>query len=261
MPLAVALAGHALWLAWAGLSEGSRRSLPLRRAADDTPELLRFSRQASQPANLAAGLSTVNLPFDQTLPPPPPDLEDRRPGTSPTPGVAPRRTAGAKAAAANHAQGNRWGVAPTSPQGLPDDPATTLALAWQLADGEQDRGEASGRSGASDPSGDGTAEPPQNSEPAGAAAVARRQVRVSGPAERPWRGLWERASRSEALPASLADLPEGVEVKRLELTAARRLGLTQPHGISVLSGRSLLLLWADGDTLWLLQRKRPAAEG
>lgn len=80
LPVGVAVALHALGLAGATLVESRRPTPALLTSGDDTPELLRFSRRASQVSGQltsqgqAPNLSLVPLPLDSTLPPPPPDL-------------------------------------------------------------------------------------------------------------------------------------------------------------------------------------------
>jgi len=261
LPVAIAVGLHALWLSGSSVAERPARPLPRVRAADNTPELLRFSSRASQAASPAAGLGSVTLPFENSLPPPPPELA----GTSPPPpppamagqgqGRA-RPTSPAPAPAPIAARsGLAWGVEPVAARGIPADAATSLELAGQLDAPPTD---STPQSGQQDP----TAKPEdaakgEGSKPA-LAALARRHLRLTAANDRPYRILWDSGSAAGSRPDSLAGLPEGVEVRRLPLAAARAMGLAQPHGISVKSPSGLLLLWVQGEDLWLI-RQTPAA--
>jgi hypothetical protein len=261
LPVAIAVGAHALWLSGSTVAERPRRPLPTVRAADNTPELLRFSSRASQAASPAAGLGTLTLPFESSLPPPPPELAGA-PLPPPPPAMAgqgqgrARPTSPVLAAARGGAKSAlAWGVEPVTARGIPADAATSLELAGQLDAPPTD---STAQSGQQDP----TAKPEDTAKGEGSkpalAALARRHLRLTAANDRPYRILWDSGSAAGSRPDSLAGLPEGVEVRRLPLAAARAMGLAQPHGITVKSPAGLLLLWVQGDDLWLI-RQAPAA--
>ncbi len=269
LPLAVALAAHALWLAGAGLLDRPRQQATGLRAGDDTPELLRFSRRAAETAALPAGLSSVTLPFDGALPPPPPELGASLPSARAKASAerTPQRQR-PTAAASLERNAPQWGLEQGTLQGLPTDPLTALSLAERLADGPSVPGANAEEAPAGDPdSRSSTGSPPEGggerkeaaspaATAAAATALARRQLRLSPKAERPYLGLWEQAVPVSSRPDFLAALPETAELRRLPLSQARQLGLRQPHGLSVLSSHGLLLLWTNGEDLWLIRTSR-----
>lgn len=265
LPVAIAVGVHALWLSGSTVAERPRRPLPTVRAADNTPELLRFSSRASQAASPAAGLGTLTLPFESSLPPPPPELAGA-PLPPPPPAMAgqgegggARPTSPAPAVARGAARsGLAWGVEPVAAKGIPADAATSLELAGQLDAPPTD---STAQSGQQDP----TAKPDdpakgEGSKPA-LAALARRHLKLTAANDRPYRILWDSGSAAGSRPDSLAGLPEGLEVRRLPLAAARAMGLGQPHGISVKSPAGLLLLWVQGDDLWLIRQAPATSNG
>ncbi|MFS6827947.1 hypothetical protein [Cyanobium sp. ATX-6F1] len=121
-------------------------------------------------------------------------------------------------------------------EGLPSDPLVAFKLAAALA--------ARSDSAVDSPVPDKAAE-----------AIARRQLKLTAGGEKPFLLLWKQARPLTGRPAALEELPEGVEVRSLSLAAVRRQGLRQPHGLSISYGTSLLLLWVEGEELWLIQQK------
>ncbi len=254
LPVAIAVAAHGLWLAGSSVVERPRRPTPVPRAADNSPELVRYSSQASQAGSLATGLGTLTLPFESSLPLPPPELLGSAPPPPPAaagdqgraqqqPTLRSRPVALAPRQAGT---GLAWGVDQSLPRGLPGDAATALGLAGQLDAGAEPSGES------------GPGEKDDASRLA-RKALAARHLRLTTASDRPYRILWDSGSAAASRPEDLANLPEGVEVRRLPLAAARAMGLSQPHGISVASPAGLLLLWVKGDELWLIRRSPPAA--
>lgn len=257
LPVGLAVALHVLWLAGASLLESRRPAPAVLASGDDTSELLRFSRRASslsgplsgqgQLRGQAANLSLVPLPLDSTLPPPPPDLAFTGRGLMP-PGGKPA-SGGARVALPHSPSGSS---APTTPpplrlgelvpaeraslEGLPSDPLVAFKLAAAL-------GASSG--GTADSTG-----PDQAAE-----AITRRHLKLTAGGEKPFLLLWKQGRPLTPRPAALTDLPEGAEVRSLPLAALRRQGLSQPHGLSISYGTTLLLLWVEGDELWLIQQK------
>jgi hypothetical protein len=271
LPVGIAVAAHGLWLAGASLIERPRRGVAALPAVDNTPELLRFSIRAHEAAALPPGLSTVKLPFENTLPPPPPELD----GTLSPPAATPAQ-GGAGARLATRRGGSpppqvratparptlAWGITGGSTQGLPTDPAIALVLSGRLSSGADDSteppaGDTADKGGTASPRTDEATREESTKDATtktALAVLARRHLRLSAAAEVPYRILWEKASAPDSRPESLSSLPDTVELRRLPLATARDLGLSQPHGISVQSPRGLLLLWVEGSDLWLIRR-------
>jgi hypothetical protein len=228
-PLGLALLAavllHALWLAEAQLRQ-RRQPTPTRlERADDTPELLVFSRQPPEPL----GLETVPLPPPEAIPPPPPLLPKlgdatpkgaappRRPGKAPVaigkrPATAPRAT---PRLAAVPGSGRRPGPPP-----LPPLPVATPLEALREAL----------RRGPDSP-------PPP----------------LEGPALQSWRTLWQSGDPNPAPPPAWAARPAEAEVRRLPLARARAEGVEVESGRLLRLDDQLLLLWIEGDQLWLLR--------
>lgn len=253
LPVGLAVALHVLWLAGASLVEARRPAPAVLASGDDTPELLRFSRRASSVSGPLTGqgqapnLSLVPLPLDSTLPPPPPDLAFTGRGLM-LPGGKPA-SGRARVALPHSPSGSSEPSAPpplrlgelvpadrASLEGLPSDPLLAFKLAAVLV--------ASAGGAADSPGPDQAAE-----------AIARRHLKLTAGGEKPFLLLWKQGRPLAPRPAALTDLPEGVEVRSLPLAALRRQGLSQPHGLSISYGTTLLLLWVDGDELWLIQQK------
>ncbi|MDM7954012.1 MAG: hypothetical protein QUV07_12465 [Cyanobium sp. CZS 25K] len=200
------------------------RTRPARTAApvDDTPELLRFSRrQAREPA-----LALLPLPSLRGLPPPPPsELPARRPG-----GAAGRRL------------GDQARPARPRSKAAAADAATVTATVTAAA---------------ADAQGTPQHRPPDETmaeRPATARMLALTlQARALKAAEATVvAALWEQATPTRESPAGLAGPAEGVEQRRLPLARVRGGGLPLTDPLAVWSDGRVLLLWPDGDTLWML---------
>lgn len=265
LPVGIAVGAHALWLSGSSLTVKPRPPAPRLPVIDNTPELLRFSSGARQPVALAASLSTIDLPFGNSLPlppPPPPPLEagEATPRRSAAPvAPAPRSTAGSAGRS-----GLAWGVPLAASAGLPASAASALELVAQLhskAGAAAEKSTAPNSAASTATGSDATAPPTAADRPAKAegqkaagAALARRHLRLDANAERPYRLLWDTGTPASNRPESLSDLPDSVELRRLPLAAAQAMGLSQPHGVSVQSPTGLLLLWVQGDQLWLIRQ-------
>lgn len=279
LPLGVAVGVHVLWVLVASVGESKRAPARVLASGDDTPELLRFSRRSAQAATAikAPNLSLVPLPLDNSLPPPPPDLAflgtavgPSGPGKPDLAGATAKRPAAASPVSAA-ARGDLLAAERSSLEGLPSDPLVALRLALALSDnraappptaeggnggsGPGPAGAVGGSSGGADKPSAGSSAPAAGASGAAAAAIARRHVKLSVTTERPFLLLWQQARPLSPRPEALADLPEGVDVRGLPVSAVRRLGLQQPQGLSFSLSRGLLLFWVDGDDLWLIQQK------
>ncbi|MEB3361064.1 MAG: hypothetical protein VKI42_02940 [Synechococcaceae cyanobacterium] len=228
------------------------------RPADDTPELLRFSRHQSE----RAAPSIVPLPgFDQLPPPPPLAASAAGPGAAAKskglldfkpqkPGVGGRSGRGANVAAQQRrASQVRHGGPVSSGQARAlaelETPAVLLERLRRLA--------------LESPEPRPVAEPPVGGGPSGsrggpgeAEAPLRRP---EGAALQPYQALWEGAQSETGSPAGVSALPAMLERRSLPLAQARRGGLPINHGEGVLLGDQLLLFWIQGDQLWLLRSK------
>ncbi len=191
-----------------------------RMAADNTPELLRFSRRQA----LRPGLPALMLPPGAELPPPPPLVVDLPPAAARS-GGRPRAIARQAGAAGGGTPGNVKAASPA--------PASTAA---------SEAGEAT-------PAAPGPA--PSAEAPLIAVLLAPRRLEAAEAAS--VEALWNQASAALDPPAALAPLPGGIQLRRLPLVKARALGLTNPSRQAVLTGDRPLLLWPDGITLWLLR--------
>ena len=242
------------------------------RPMDNTPELLRFSRNQSE----AGTPSIVPLPgFDQ-LPPPPPPMATRaaNPGATAKPrgqsDFVPRKSvprgqagrAGDVAARQQHrlAQARPGGAVGGQPGAMAEveTPESLLARLRRLA---SDPAEA--RPGQ---------EPSATGSPAGRSEVRRGGEapgrvtaegelplrRPEGAAQQPYQALWESARPEATGPAGLGALPGLLERRSLPLAQARRGGLPINHGEGVLLGDQLMLFWIQADQLWLLRAKLSA---
>ncbi|MCP9883561.1 hypothetical protein KBY97_00270 [Synechococcus sp. ATX 2A4] len=266
LPLGIAVGAHALWLSGSSVAERPRPPAPRLQVTDNTPELLRFSSGARQPMALAASLSTIELPFGNSLPlpppPPPPPLESSAPqGGRPVAAVAAGpRSAASSGVSSGPSSGLAWGVVPAVAPGLPATAATALELA-ALLNAKAERTAAGTAEGPAEVT-PALAERPANAHAnkAASSALARRHLRLDANTNRPYQLLWDTGSAASSQPESLADLPEGVEVRRLPLAAAQAMGLSKPHGITVKSPTGLLLLWVQGDQLWLVRQPGAVAK-
>jgi hypothetical protein len=235
LALLAALLLHTLWLA-EGQVRRRRQPAPVRlERADDTPELLVFSRQPVEPL----ALDSVPLPPPTAMPPPPPDLPDLRSGgmrsaPAPRPPLRPRparRAAGLSARpAARPSPAPRSAPRPGGPpfsQGRPGGP------------------------------------PPLPPLPAAAPLEALREARRRGPDAGPapvegegqqrWRALWQGAEAGPSPPDALAARPDDGELRRLPLARARAQGLDPESGRPLRLEDHWLLPWIEGDQLWLLR--------
>jgi hypothetical protein len=248
LPLLAALAAHGLWLSWAQLQENQQRRRlqatgPLPR--DNTPELLRFSRQAG----LTPGLATVALPPAATLPPP-------------TAGVSATRAAGASAlrAAASldrppkPSQPRAAAAAARRGGGVPK-PALARGAAPPRSDAEVSDAEASNA--------DADKEEAvltvlqqlrrQLGPAAGAPAAAPPPPRLEGPTAAAYRRLWNGSQPARPGGSALAGLPAGVESRRANRTLLQRLKLSTGHRQAVVLDEHLLLFWQEEGDTWLLR--------
>jgi hypothetical protein len=227
LPLAllVALAVHGLALV-ATLAGPSREPARTISPAADAPQLLRLGRKLqAQEAALARAQRqplAVNLPglaaLDALPPPPPPELA----------GAAPSRPARAAAAATSAAvPGWRWSSADGD---LPDQPAQALELAqaWIPGSGSE-----------------------LAVHDVSAQEIRRRQLWLTPEQSVQLQRLWQ---SGQPLPAPFAGLPSGTTARRVPVAGLAGLGLSRAHGFSLVQKDALVLVWRDGQQLWLLRR-------
>ncbi|MCP9792790.1 hypothetical protein KBZ20_13115 [Vulcanococcus limneticus Candia 3F8] len=250
----LALGLNALLLLIAALTPASRPTGSAARsdqaasqAVDDAPQLLRLGRRLqaaqarldAQAGTVTGGLqplSVASLAALDALPPPPPELlpepgkpraEKGKPAATPTPKPA----AGAAGSPAQTPDGDA---------DLPAQPAEVLELARGWIPGARD--------GAFD----GFSEPAQ--------AVRRRLLWPDAPLGQKLQALWRRAR-----PASspFGELGAGTEVRRLAAGSIAETGLAQFQGLTLVERDALLLLWRDGDAVWLIRSplKESSQEG
>lgn len=242
-PLGIALLAalllHGLGLTYAGLrSSRTARAPEAPRAPDDTPELLRFSRQAPQ----ALPLSTIPLPPPSVLPPPPPNLLGPLPRGQGPQGQGPRGQG-----AANRPEGARG----SSARGPGSSGARTAGGRPRAASLRVPVARAA-------TSRDPVAKPAAASLGAAPAAlptefaVALEALRTAPATESKdtaaLRALWEQATAVEA-----EGLPEGMDLRRMPAAKAKELGLAAGEKRSGRADGLLLVAWLEGDQLWLLQ--------
>jgi len=265
LPVLLALVLHAVWLATTPL----RQSAPLAKARlsaeDNSPELLRFSRQ---PPPAPPALAAVPLPGASTLPPPPPPPAE--------PDAAAVDKSSAEAPAANKAAvvvvrssparapaASVRPPGPTKPSGAapagrvihlvpgtdkptpsdeaaanlgmaatPNGPLATLLAAQRLAS-----------SGAS----------PNPNDSALAEAGLTGLQRPSGQALQSYQALWNGAAAKESGPGDLSALPPNVQLREVATATANAQEVPTSHRQAVLLGNQLLLFWVEGDNLWLIR--------
>jgi len=220
VPLLAALVLHGLLLAAAGLRSAPAGPVPVPRA-DDTPELLVFSRLPPEPL---PG-DPVPLPPSELLPaPPPPRLPSR-----------PRRPRAEPLTSSTR----------TRPRTASRTPARATAMASVPAR-------------ANTPT---RAKPPAPPAPAVPSDAAAGAVATMAPeqAER-WRLLWLSAEAGASLPpppaalaAALALAPTPAELRRLPLQRARQEAVEPASGQLLRLDGQRLLLWVEGPDLWLLR--------
>ena len=250
--LLAAVVLHGLALSYRSVSLQRRLQPPAPSMADDSPELLQFSRR--QP--LEEALQTVpiaplnSLPLMGTLPPPPASLPPNpaasarlgtippgttQPGSGTASGASRLRPAiaarGRRIAALRQQPGVAGGRDSLSAPGPGANVAdSALARIHRL----QGRGEA----GEPRPASDLEPSPPPPQRPEGEAAAA-------------WRRLWKRAMvvPAPATPPSLVS--EAIELRRLPLSDAALDAASRDEPTALLLDGRLLLLWPEGSVLWL----------
>ena len=264
---------HSLVLAMLHLQRQRSKSataLSVVQQADDTPELLRFSRHQAETGTPAI----VPLPgFDQLPPPPPIAAAAAPPAGSPKAlgqgDFKPRRPGASARASRDGKRGSESRRRPSEarpPMGIGggqagasapvDSPAALLERLRRLA---LEPGEP--RPGPEPPpvvSPSGRPEGPHRGVDLpgrGAGDAAPLLRRPEGAAQQPYQTLWESARPETAAPAGVAALPASFERRSLPLPLARRGGVAFNHGEGVLLGDQLLIFWIQGDQLWLWRGK------
>jgi hypothetical protein len=230
LPLALLVALGVHGLALVATLAGPRREPPRTISpAADAPQLLRLGRKLqAQEAALARAQRqplAVNLPglaaLDALPPPPPPELAGAAP-------AKPARAATATATAtAVVAPGWRWSSADAD---LPDQPAQALELAQAWIPG-------SGSSLAA--------------HDAAAQEIRRRQLWLTPEQSVQLQRVWQ---SGQPLPAPFASLPSGTSARRVAEAGLAGMGLSRAHGFSLVQRDALVLVWRDGQQLWLLRR-------
>ncbi|MEI7951114.1 MAG: hypothetical protein WCH37_00305 [Synechococcaceae cyanobacterium ELA182] len=250
LALLAAVVLHGLALSFRSVSLQRRPQPAAPSMADDSPELLQFSRR--QP--LEEALQTVpiaplnSLPLMGNMTPPPASLPPNpamsaRFGTIPPGTTQPGTASGAsRSRPAIAARGRRIAASRQQPGvaggrnslSAPGPGASVADSALARIHRLQGRGEAGEPSPASDL--EPSSPPPQR--PEGEAAAA-------------WRRLWKRAMvvPSPATPPSLVS--EAIELRRLPLSAAALDTASRDEPTALLLDGRLLLLWPAGSLLWL----------
>jgi hypothetical protein len=246
--LGAALLSQAVLIALLRPSTSTGRPAPSgqpNKPADDTPELLRLSRnllQGSASATLTPGLSQLlALPL-----PPPPELAATPPPPKPQPGSAPVPCPPTSKAPQPTSSSSRPSAAQPSPQpsapkpaasplpgDLPAQPAQALELAKAIAAGRQTL-------------------PAEGASPA-QVTLQRRQWWLSAQDSDQLQRAWDQAEVAEA-PAAWGALPAGVQLRRVERQALGPLAAGDARGRSLLSREQITLLWGSGAQLWLLRQ-------
>ncbi len=202
--------------------------------ADDTPELLRFSRAQGlatvSPGGPGLGMAAAAM---ANLPPPPPaNLPLGKAGNWP-PFPADGKPQGPTAPPA---------PVPLPPPGLPDRASVALEAIRQLVR----------------PAAPTATNPEKAVGRDELAAIQRRQWWLSGGQEPVLQQLWQGGVSVSQSPSPLADLPAGVELRRLGAGAWEWLGLVDPHGHSLVGRSAAVLIWRQGNQFWAL--RLPLAE-
>ena len=259
----------------------SRQRPPTRLvAADDTPILLQFSRQAAidteplaiplppampLPLPPAAGNSPSNPQANASGRPPQPGPElPARARTGQRPKAGSMRPSDGKGLATSPSPGRAGAIRPPALEpGSPALQAHEKALQEAPSAGSP-RGEAppaAGRSegvdakGEAPANGSGGRDPATSGEPQGGAATAGIERRGSAEELR----LWNLARPAPGISPARQGLPKGLELRQLPLALARRNGVNPTHQRSLRADDRVILLWIDGPTLWLLRAPLPAA--
>jgi hypothetical protein len=239
VPFLAALLLHSLLLAAAGLRPTRPAAAPPQRA-DDTPELLVFSRLPPEPLPS----DQVPLPPPDLLPaPPPPPLPSRplRPRLEPRASKPGAPAAGAAATPKPSAKANSKPITKANLKGYPKANPKAPAKPGTPAPARVP------------PSAGAQVPPPPTASTSGATPVQPEQASR-------WRLLWQSAEAGAALPpppgglaAALALAPPSTELRRLPLQRARTEGLEPVSGQVLRLDGQRLLLWIDGPDLWLLR--------
>lgn len=243
-----ATALHGLLLSFHQLKRArSSPPAPILQSRDNTPELLQF---ASQPAPLTS-LESIPLPKASVLPPPPPaDLLQ--------PLVAQRGPASpAKKASTPAVKNPRVRIisrATVPAQGRTSSPGVSSPVTGEpLANALQQLRVLQERE-ASLPS-KGLQEATAQQEGKGDAGLP---VAVSAEQQEAFQELWKTARPPQQ--TSLKGLPEseiaGVEIRQLPLRQDKKSIFEFRHQQVLRLKETLVLLWIDGETLWLLQTNR-----
>lgn len=282
LSLVAALLLHLLAASAWQLSRSRQRPPARLTAADDTPILLQFSREAPGDAvPLAIPLPpAVPLP----LPPAAPAELPARPGAAP-PAARPAARGDLAAPARSTPAQSRGGKGSAIPARRPPSPAAAIsppdlsagaparqALERALEEavagtarsdlppppGRETAGEGRGEAGAEA----AAARSGAAATGAGSEGLANPAPTADHQATAADRRLWGLA-RPTALPAapSRDGLPRGLELRHLPLALARRSGANPVHQRSLHSDGRLTVLWIDGPTLWLLRLPIPASRG
>ena len=134
-------------------------------------------------------------------------------------------------------------------------PAPALGWVWSTADSDlpTDPAQALELSQAWIP-GSGSAAPDAS---AASLEIRRRQLWLTPGQAQQLQALWQRSS---SLPAPFEGLPAGTSARRLPVPGPSPLGLTRPHGFSLVLPDAVLLFWRQGQQVWVLRSplKRPA---
>lgn len=207
-------------------------------AVDDTPELLRLGRRLTPAMTAAVNLGQpISLPLP---PPPPPSLGSPTlgspPGRQPQQPPAPIRRRPSRTDPVARPAATRPSP-PISPAAavanLPATPAAALELARTLAEAAR------------------TSIPGEGISPA-MAALQRRQWWLDPAQARQLQRAWEEADASPQ-PPEWSDLPDGVQLKRVDRGTLGQLGSGDARGRSLVTRQHLTLIWDQGPQLWLLK--------
>ena len=269
LPVLVALLLHSVWLATTPLRHSAPQAKAGLTAEDNSPELLRFSRQ---PPPVPPALTAVPLPGASTLPPPPPPEPDgksedkasaedkpsaeapapnkggvvvvrsspaRGPGSTARPAGATKPSGAAPAGQVIHLVPGTAKPTPSSEAAAnlgmaatPNGPLATLLAAQRLASS----------SGSPNPNDSALAE-------AGLTGLQR----PSGQAVQAYQALWNGAEAKDSGPGDLAALPPTVQLREMAAATANAQEVPTGHRQAVVLGNQLLLFWLEGDTLWLIR--------
>lgn len=272
LSLLAAVLLHLLGLSAWQLQRSRQRPPQRLAAADNTPLLLQFSREAVQPSELLA----VPLPPAGPLPPPPPMAgSGGAPPALPTgPGSQRRNPPQRPQPAARHAGSpglagrTRGAQAQPAQAASPDPPslASGAAARQALEKALREASAASQQPVTTAAAGSGSEE--ENGTASGAEASRGGDRRAgSGSGGSALAGsaaelrLWSLGRPVELPERERQGLPPGLELRELPVALARRSGARPEHLSHLRRGERLLLLWIDGPTLWLLSAPLPTGSG